>query len=246
MPNELGQVAFQLPGTMPGYEKYLPDLQRINPAYFQTMDKKVDYLNQQGMIPFIEVARRDIGQIWKKYYPWPESYARYIQYVWSRYQANNCLLSPIHFDTPSASIGVDDWNAAANLVLKKYGPPPFGTLRGTNSNPSSLRNWGHVDKAKWLDFHQIGNRRTHDVYAVPDRDFYDRTASTGDQRRTLLRRDGGRSARIRESGTLLPLGDVRQRAGRRIGWPHLWSRRLGRRTLEWRGRSRHQNIRSGK
>ena len=39
-------------------------------------------------------------------------------------------------------------------------------LAGTNSNPSSLHNFGHVDKAKWLTFHQIGNRRTHNYYAL--------------------------------------------------------------------------------
>ena len=164
MTDEAGRRAFRFPGAVPGYEEYFPDLNRINPEYFHSMDKKVDYLNAQGMIPFIEVARRDIGQGWKKYYPWPDSYTRYIQYVWSRYQANICLFSPIHFDTPAQSIATEDWNAAANLVIDKYGRPPFGTLAGTNSNPSSLQNWGHTDQARWLDFHQIGNRRTHDVY----------------------------------------------------------------------------------
>jgi len=164
MTDEAGRRAFRFPGKVPGFEKIIPDLERINPAYFHSLDKKVDYLNARGMIPFIEVARRDIGQVWKKYYPWPESYTRYIQYVWTRYQGNICLFSPIHLDTPSRSVPTADWNLAANNVIKKYGPPPFGTLRGTNSNPSSLKNWGHVDKAKWLNFHQVGNRRTHDLY----------------------------------------------------------------------------------
>ena len=164
MTDEAGRRAFCFPGKVPGFEKIIPDLERIDPAYFHSLDKKVDYLNARGMIPFIEVARRDIGQVWKKYYPWPDSYTRYIQYIWTRYQGNICLFSPIHLDTPSRSVPTDDWNLAANNVIKKYGPPPFGTLRGTNSNPSSLNNWGHVDKAKWLNFHQVGNRRTHDLY----------------------------------------------------------------------------------
>ncbi|MBE3123972.1 MAG: DUF4038 domain-containing protein, partial [Planctomycetes bacterium] len=164
MTDEAGNRAFLFPGKAPGFEKYFPDLERINPAYFRGMDKKIDYLNSQGMVPFIEVARRDIGQGWKGFYPWPDSYTRYIQYVWSRYQANICLFSPIHLDTPAQSIPTEDWNLAANRVIEQYGPPPFGTLCGTNSNPSSLRNWGHVDKARWLSFHQIGNRRTHDLY----------------------------------------------------------------------------------
>jgi hypothetical protein len=90
---------------------------------------------------------------------------RYVEYIWSRYQANIMLFSPIHFDTPSQSIPAEEWNRAAKMVIDQFGPPPFGTLVGNNANPSSLRNWGHVDKAPWLTFHQIGNRRTHDCYA---------------------------------------------------------------------------------
>ena len=41
---------------------------------------------------------------WSTYYPWPASYARYIQYVFARYQANHCILSPIHFDYSGMSI----------------------------------------------------------------------------------------------------------------------------------------------
>lgn len=166
MTDEAGHRAFLLPGKIPGYEQYFPDVERIDPAYFQSLDKKIDYLNAQGFVPFIEVARRDIGRAWKKFYPWPESYTRYIEYVWSRYQANICLFSPIHYDTAGDTIPAADWNIAANKVIEDYGPPPFGTLAGTNSSGSSLVNWGHTDKAKWLSFHQIGNRRTHDSYAL--------------------------------------------------------------------------------
>lgn len=179
MQDEDGNRAFLFPGRIPGYENIFPDLTRINPAYFQNLDRKIDYLNSQGIIPFIEVARRDIGQAWKKFYPWPDSYSRYIQYIWSRYQANNCLFSPIHFDTPSASITGDDWNQAANAVIDRYGHPPFGTLAGTNSNPSSLVNYGHVDKAHWLKFHQVGNRRTHDLYSYLTEIFHTKPTVPG-------------------------------------------------------------------
>lgn len=166
MTDETGNRAFLFPGKIPGYEKYFPNVERINPDYFRSMDKKIDYLNSMGFIPFIEVARRDIGQAWKRFYPWPESYTRYIQYIWSRYQANICLFSPIHFDSSGGTIPADDWNNAANNVLNEYGAPPFGTLAGTNPAGSSLHNWGHTDKARWLGFHQIGNLRTHDSYSL--------------------------------------------------------------------------------
>jgi len=165
MQDEDGNRAFLFPGKVTGYENIFPDLNHINPEYFQNLDRKIDYLNANGFVPFIEVSRRDIGQGWKKYYQWPESYVRYIQYAWARYQANICLFSPIHFDTPSGTIPAADYNEAANKLIEQYGPPAFGTPAGTNSNPSTLRNFGHVDKAKWLTFHQIGNRRTHNNYA---------------------------------------------------------------------------------
>ena len=66
MTDEAGHRAFLFPGKVPGYEQYFPDVERIDPAYFQALDKKIDYLNSQGFVPFIEVARRDIGQAWKK------------------------------------------------------------------------------------------------------------------------------------------------------------------------------------
>lgn len=167
MHDEDGNRAFFFPGKVPGHEEIFPDLDRINPAYFHNLDRKIDYFNACGIIPFIEVARRDIGQAWKKHYDWPKSYTRYIQYIWSRYQANICFFSPIHFDSPGATIPADDWNAAANAVIERYGSPPFGTLVSCNSNPSSLRDFGHTDKAKWLTFHQIGNgQRTHNSYEL--------------------------------------------------------------------------------
>ncbi len=167
MQDEAGNRAFLFPGKVPGFETIFPDLDRLNPAYFRSLDRKIDYLNANGMVPFIEVARRDIGQAWKKYYEWPGSYTRYIQYIWSRYQANICLFSPIHFDYAGASVPAADWNVAASAVIEKYGPPPFGTLVSCNSNPSSLRDFGHADKAKWLTFHQIGNgERTHNSFEL--------------------------------------------------------------------------------
>ncbi len=83
MDNEGGRP-FHFPGKVPGYEKVFPDVDRVNPDYFKYVDRKIDYLNEQGFVPFIEVSRRDASECWKKYYAWPDSYARFIQYIWSR------------------------------------------------------------------------------------------------------------------------------------------------------------------
>jgi hypothetical protein len=93
--------------------------------------------------------------------------------VWSRYQANNCLLSPIHYDAGAQSIRSTDWNDAANRVIEEYGPPPFENPVGCNSHGASLMNFGHTDEARWLTFHQIGNdRRDHYSYAQLTDEFY--------------------------------------------------------------------------
>ena len=163
MDNEGGR-AFLFPGKVPGFEDIYPDMDRINPAYFQSLDRKIDYLNDHGFIPMIEVARRDLTACWAKYYSWPESYTRYIEYVWSRYQANNCLFSPVHYDYPVMTATTTQLNAAANAVIAGYGPPPFGTLASCNASVSSLLNFGGPGHNHWLTYHQIGNLREHDAY----------------------------------------------------------------------------------
>lgn len=163
MHNEGGRP-FLFPGRVPKHEDVVPDLDRINPAYFQHLDKKIDYLNSQGFIPFLEVARRDVIPAWQKYHKWPDSYARYVQYIFARYQANNAILSPIHFDTPAGTIPPLEFNAVVNYVIKRWGKPPFGSPLSTNSNPTSLLNFGAGDDASWVDIHQTGNQREHEHY----------------------------------------------------------------------------------
>ena len=50
---------------------------------------------------------------------------------------------------------------AIRLVLRKFGPPPFGTLLSGNANPSTLANWGEDSH---VTLHQIGNMREHYNY----------------------------------------------------------------------------------
>ena len=160
MDNEGGRP-FHFPGKVPGYENMFPDVNRVNPEYFRYVDRKIDYLNAQGFVPFIEVSRRDASLCWMKYYGWPESYARFIQYIWSRYQANNTVLSPIHLDIISESVSPQDYVRAVDAVVKKFGLPPFGTLLSANANPSTLENWG---EDSWVTLHQTGNMREHNNY----------------------------------------------------------------------------------
>jgi hypothetical protein len=161
MHNEGGRP-FATPGKVPGFEDVVPDYDRINPAYFKVLDAKIDLISATGMVPFIEVARRDSGPAWQKYHDWPGSYVRYIQYVFTRYQAHNAIFSPIHYDYYLRSLPAAEYSAACNAWVDRYGRPPFGTMLSANANPSTLANFG--TGARWLDMHQTGNAREHYTY----------------------------------------------------------------------------------
>jgi hypothetical protein len=156
-----GGLPFLFPGKVPGYEDVYPDVDRINPRYFHYLDRKIDYLNAHGFVAFIEASRRDASPAWAKYYKWPDSYARYIQYIFSRYHANNTVLSPIHLDWIHDTVRPEKFQEAIDLVLKKYGPPPFGTLLSANTTISTQVDWG---ENSWVTLQQTGNSREHEFY----------------------------------------------------------------------------------
>jgi hypothetical protein len=160
MHNEGGRP-FEFPGKVPGFEDVMPDLDRINPEYFRALDAKIDYLNGLGFVPFIEASRRDAGQAWRKFHAFRESYARYVQYVFARYQANITILSPIHYDTYAQTIPAEEYSEPIERMIARYGKPPFGTLLSANPNPSTLVNFG---ADSWVDLHQSGNVREHYTY----------------------------------------------------------------------------------
>lgn len=158
-------------------EEGTPDLEHLNPAYFQNMDKKVDYLNANGFIPFIETARRDIGPYWKENFGWPESYSRYIRYICFRYQGNIIINSPIHLDWMTLS--GKEWNEAANILIDRYDWPPFDHQASANPpgsnrecSGSTLDAFGHTGQAKWLTFHSVGNCRNHNLFPVITEIFF--------------------------------------------------------------------------
>ncbi|WDR03485.1 DUF5060 domain-containing protein [Devosia algicola] len=163
MHNEGGRP-FEFPGKVPGFEDVVPDYDRVNPQFFKILDQKMDILFDMGFVPFVEVARRDTGPMWQKHHDWPESYARFVQYIFARYQAHNTILSPIHFDFYEKTIPSRDYNEPCNLVVDRWGKPPFGTLLSANPGPSTLVNFGGPEECRWLDMHQIGNSREHYAY----------------------------------------------------------------------------------
>ena len=156
MHNEYGNLPFK----MSQQHKGVADFDHINPAYFQSLDKKMQYLSDQGFVPLLETVRRDNCPTWKAYFDFDESYARYFQYLISRYGAYDVIFSGIHLDwIPKLySLTADEFNEALIYHLKKYGPPPFGQLCTALIDHSTYAAFGHGKECPWLTMQSVGNK----------------------------------------------------------------------------------------
>jgi hypothetical protein len=164
MQDEAGNRPFEVFADREG----LANFDRINPAYFRSLDRKMRYLANEGFVPFLETIRRDNAPSWKAYFNFNESYARYVQYLIARYGAYNLIFSGIHLDwiPEKFSLTADEFNAALTYHLKKYGPLPFGQPYTTLIDSSTYQRFGHGDHAPWLTMHTVGNNpRNHAIYA---------------------------------------------------------------------------------
>ena len=167
MRDESGNKPFE----MSQIHKGVADFDRIIPEYFQSLDKKMKYLSEQGFVPLLESVRRDNCPAWKAYFDFNESYSRYIQYLISRYGAYNILFSGIHLDwiPKEYSLTADEFNEALTYHLKKYGPMPFGQPHTTLINNSTYTQFGHGQDCPWLTMHSVGNNpRDHRISAMLD------------------------------------------------------------------------------
>lgn len=162
MRDEFGNLPFKMSEEHKGVSNF----NRINPEYFQSLDKKMEYLSQQGFVPLLETVRRDVGPSWDAYFDFDETYARFVQYLISRYGAYNFIFSEIHLDwiPEDFSLTADQFNEALTYHLKKYGPPPFGQPVTVLINNSTYLQFGHEDESPWLTMHSVGNKpRDHRV-----------------------------------------------------------------------------------
>jgi hypothetical protein len=146
----------------------LANFDRIDPAYFRSLDRKMQHLSNEGFVPFFETVRRDHGPSWKAYFDFNASYARFVQYLIARYGAFNMIFSGIHLDwiPENFSLTADEFNEALTHHLEKYGPLPFGQPYTTLIDSSTFKRFGHGDRAPWLDMHAVGNNpRNHAIYS---------------------------------------------------------------------------------
>ncbi len=162
MRDEYGNRPFKMSKAHPG----VADFDRINPEYFKSLDKKMQYLSDEGFVPILETVRRDMCPTWKAYFNFNESYSRYVQYLISRYSTYNMIYSEIHLDwiPKEYSLTAAEFNDALKYHLKKYGPMPFGQPVTTLISSSTYGVFGHGNDCPWLTMHSVGNTpRDHRV-----------------------------------------------------------------------------------
>jgi len=162
MRDEYGHLPFAMSDKHPG----VSDFNRINPEYFQSLDRKMAHLSEVGFVPLLETVRRDVGPSWHAYYEFNETFARYFQYLIARYGAQNLVFSGIHLDwvPEDFSLTAEQFNQALTYHLEKYGPPPFGQIHTVLIDRATHTTLGHGDEVPWLDMHSVGNKpRDHRV-----------------------------------------------------------------------------------
>jgi len=170
MRDEYGHLPFALSAEHKG----VSDFTRINPDYFKSLDRKMDYLSQQGFVPLLETVRRDVGPSWHAYFNFNETFARYTQYLIARYGANNIVFSGIHLDwiPKEFSLSAAQFNEALTYHLKKYGPPPFNQPVTVLIDRSTYDAFGHAEQVPWLTMHSVGNKpRDHRVSEALETQF---------------------------------------------------------------------------
>jgi hypothetical protein len=152
----------------------MADFDRLDPAYFRSLDRKMRHLSDQGLVPFLETVRRDHCPSWKAYFDFDRSYARFVQYLIARYGAYSLIFSGIHLDwiPKEYSLTADEFNAALTHHWKTYGALPFGQPYTTLIDSSTYRRFGHGASAPWLTMHTVGNRpRNNAIYALLEEIF---------------------------------------------------------------------------
>jgi hypothetical protein len=170
MEDEAGNRPFAI---VPDHEG-LADFDRLDPAYFQSLDRKLRFLAEQGFVPVFEPVRRDSGPAWKAYFDFDASYARFVAYLAARYGAYNMIFSGVHLDwiPKEFSLTADEYNKALTIWRQRYGGLPFGQPVTVLIDSSTYQRFGHGAAVPWLTMHSVGNKpRNNGIAAMIEEEF---------------------------------------------------------------------------
>ena len=130
--------------------------------YWKNLDKKMQYMSDNGFVPYLETIRRDHFPTWIKYYNFQESFPRFLTYIRARYGAYNFIYALAHMDAvPSMWLKDGKWDAiksAFNVYYDTHGPMPFGQPTTLMADWST---YNYVGDPEWIMLHSTGNRNRH-------------------------------------------------------------------------------------
>lgn len=171
MHDEDGERPFFFPGKCSGRQDACADFDRINPEYWQNLDKKMDYMRENGMVPYLESVRRDHLHTWMAYHDFNESFARFLLYLRARYGSHNMIYTLLHGDY-FGGMETEPIHDALDHYYQKYGPMPFGQPTTLMSHKSTNFFFGHGEESPWLQMHTSGNAtRNHQIYKWIEEQF---------------------------------------------------------------------------
>ncbi len=135
------------------------DYTRINPDYWKEIDPKMQFLADNGFVPFLESVRR--------HEQWPhlgaeqrDAFTDYTRYLWARYGCYNMIYSWLHWDTDrKAYPGWLPLLIKAHKDLEKIngtGALPYGQPMTAMAYGSSLSTWAK-DAPFLLSVHNVSN-----------------------------------------------------------------------------------------
>jgi hypothetical protein len=164
MHDEDNERPFFTPGKCKGKTNVCANYDSINPGYFQHLDKKMDYLWDNGFVPRMETLRRDHFADWMTYYTWPGSFERFINYLKARYGTYNFIYSLVHLDY-IAQITYAQLKTAFDAYYQKYGGMPFKQPVTAMMIGSTLENLGSISTVPYISCYEAGNEaRDHRIY----------------------------------------------------------------------------------
>lgn len=168
---EDGSTPFEI--TDPADTHFGVDYTRINPVYWQQVDRKMQHLWDNGFAPFIESVRRH--ERWYLENPAErQAFVNYIRYLWARYGCTNMLFSWVHWDWDPDVL--DEWKAMVTMAYENLGSMPYGQPRTAMAWGSSLTTWCAEPDAVPLDafdFHNVSNKNRDYVMHSWLREIYD-------------------------------------------------------------------------
>ena len=126
---------------------------RINPAYFQLADIKMQYMHANGIVPLLETVRRH--EKWYIEDPAERAaFMNFVRYLWARWGCYNMIFDWLHWDNDPSVYA--SWLPMIRSAHEELGGMPYGTLKTAMSFITCLTSW-YKDIPEAMDVNNISN-----------------------------------------------------------------------------------------